>query len=74
MDPTKRHNSKLVQPQRVSLLASAALAVIFVQSMPDRAAADEGGVAFWLPGLFGSLSAVPQPQPGWAFRAIAESW
>jgi hypothetical protein len=28
------------------------------------AAADEGGVSFWLPGLFGSLAAVPQ-QAGW---------
>jgi hypothetical protein len=28
--------------------------------------ADEGGVSFWLPGLFGSLAAVPQQQPGWA--------
>ena len=29
------------------------------------ARADEGGVSFWLPGLFGSLAAVPQ-QPGWS--------
>jgi hypothetical protein len=29
------------------------------------ALADEGGVSFWLPGLFGSLAAVPQ-QPGWS--------
>jgi len=27
--------------------------------------ADEGGVGFWFPGLFGSLAAVPQV-PGWA--------
>ncbi len=27
--------------------------------------ADEGGVSFWLPGLYGSLAAVPQ-QPGWS--------
>jgi hypothetical protein len=26
-------------------------------------------VSFWLPGLFGSLAAVPQ-QPGWAFTAV----
>jgi hypothetical protein len=32
------------------------------------ALADEGGVSFWLPGLFGSLAAAPQ-QPGWAFAA-----
>jgi hypothetical protein len=28
--------------------------------------ADEGGVSFWLPGLFGSLAAAPE-QPGWSF-------
>ncbi len=31
--------------------------------------ADEDGVSFWLPGLFGSLAAAPQ-QPGWSFAAI----
>jgi hypothetical protein len=31
--------------------------------------ADEGGVSFWLPGLFGSLAAAPQV-PGWQFAAI----
>ena len=40
------------------ILLSAALI-----SVPSVAAADEGGVSFWLPGLFGSLAAAPQ-QPG----------
>jgi hypothetical protein len=31
--------------------------------------ADEGGVSFWLPGLFGSLAAAPQ-LPGWSFADI----
>jgi hypothetical protein len=31
--------------------------------------ADEGGVSFWVPGLFGSLAAAPQV-PGWRFAAI----
>lgn len=31
--------------------------------------ADEGGVGFWFPGLFGSLSAVPQV-PGWALGIV----
>jgi hypothetical protein len=31
--------------------------------------ADEGGVSFWVPGLFGSLAATPQ-QPGWSFASI----
>jgi hypothetical protein len=32
---------------------------------PTVAAADEGGVSFWIPGFFGSLAAAPQ-QPGWS--------
>jgi hypothetical protein len=35
---------------------------------PTLAAADEGGVSFWLPGLFGSLAAVPQ-QPGFSLSS-----
>ena len=31
--------------------------------------ADEGGVSYWVPGLFGSLAAVPQ-QPGFSFAMI----
>ena len=31
--------------------------------------ADEGGVGFWLPGLFGSLAAAPQV-PGWSLGMI----
>jgi hypothetical protein len=36
---------------------------------PALALADEGGVSFWVPGLFGSLAATPQ-QPGWAGAVI----
>jgi hypothetical protein len=32
---------------------------------PTIAAADEGGVSFWVPGFFGSLAATPE-QPGWS--------
>jgi hypothetical protein len=38
-------------------------------SAPTGALADEGGVSFWLPGLFGSLAAVPQ-QPGFSLTGI----
>jgi hypothetical protein len=34
------------------------------------AAADEGGVSFWIPGFFGSLAAAPQ-QPGWSLTNMA---
>src|ERR1700722_6312188 len=33
------------------------------------AAADEGGVSFWVPGFFGSLAATPQ-QPGWSLASV----
>src|SRR5438105_3227897 len=33
------------------------------------AVADENGVSFWVPGLFGSLAATPQ-QPGWSLTSI----
>src|SRR5262249_59113220 len=36
-------------------------------SAPTIAAADEGGVSFWIPGFFGSLAAAPL-QPGWTLQ------
>src|SRR5262245_54413921 len=33
------------------------------------ASADEGGVSFWIPGLYGSLQSVPQ-QPGFSLTSI----
>jgi hypothetical protein len=44
-------------------LACGALALAAVFSVPGISVADEGGVSFWLPGLYGSLSAVPQAAP-----------
>ena len=38
-------------------------------SAPQRASADEGGISFWLPGLFGSLAAAPGV-PGWAWSTV----
>jgi hypothetical protein len=35
----------------------------------DEVKADEGGVSFWLPGIYGSLAAAPQ-QPGWSFGTV----
>src|SRR5580704_9069055 len=37
--------------------------------MPSVSLADEGGVSFWLPGMFGSLAAAPS-QPGWSLATI----
>ena len=36
----------------------------------NKTLADEGGVSFWVPGLYGSLAAVPQAAPGWSGAAI----
>ncbi len=36
---------------------------------PLPSQADEGGVSFWVPGLYGSLAATPAV-PGWAFAAV----
>jgi hypothetical protein len=51
-------------------LRPAGVLVAAVASCSQAALADEGGVSFWLPGLFGSLAAVPQQQPGWSFASI----
>lgn len=50
---------------RVVTAVCACLLTIFCST--QHLLADEGGVSFWLPGIFGSLAAVPQQQPGWAF-------
>ncbi len=40
-----------------------------IVAVPVRCLADEGGVSFWLPGLFGSLAALPA-EPGLSFASI----
>jgi hypothetical protein len=55
--------------QKLSAAVIIFAAIAATLSAPSRAFADEGGVSFWLPGLFGSLAAAPQ-QPGWSFAAI----
>ncbi len=59
-------------PKRSSYGAAAlaaAAAAIAIASAPDNAHADEGGVSFWIPGLYGSLAAAPQV-PGWALGIV----
>jgi hypothetical protein len=51
------------RPLMLSAVVASALA------FPQPASADEGGVSFWLPGIFGSLAAAPQ-QPGFSFASI----
>ena len=45
------------------------LCALALTTAPQRALADAGGVGFWLPGIFGSLAAVPTV-PGWAYATI----
>src|SRR5262245_51451657 len=53
----------------VRLLLSAVLFVFSVLLSTNNSWADEGGVSFWLPGLYGSLAAVPG-QPGFSFATF----
>jgi hypothetical protein len=66
-----------MKPNRISNLRSsmsatcrhapgmAAVVLLAAAMAPSAALADEGGVSFWLPGLFGSLAATPTG-PGWS--------
>src|SRR5450759_2002898 len=45
------------------------LSIIAAVATPNASIADEGGVSFWLPGIYGSLAAVPQ-QPGWSLGTV----
>jgi hypothetical protein len=47
------------------VISEAALAAVLL--IPGISLADEGGASFWLPGIYGSLAAVPQAAPGWSF-------
>lgn len=50
-------------------LVAAALAFAAITAEPAVSFADEGGVSFWIPGLYGSLAAAPQV-PGWAWAVV----
>lgn len=64
MDHDPRRAGSIV---RASLFSAAFLSVTL--SFPTLAAADEGGISFWLPGQFGSLAAAPGT-PGWSFATF----
>jgi len=50
-------------------LAAVAIFLTTTVNTPRTASADENGVSFWLPGIYGSLAATPQ-QPGWSLPLI----
>ena len=66
-DDTGRSSNEPSKRKSYRRWAFAAGAVLCA-CMPTAASADEGGVSFWLPGLFGSLAATPL-QPGLTFSS-----
>ena len=62
-----RQRSLTGSPSR-SRVVTACFAVLAVISTTTISLADENGVSFWVPGLFGSLAAAPQ-QPGWSLAS-----
>ena len=48
-----------------SRILTACFAVAAVVATTTMSLADEDGISFWIPGLFGSLAAAPL-QPGWS--------
>jgi hypothetical protein len=55
-----------VRSARATIVVAGFAAIV---ATANTSQADEGGVSFWLPGIYGSLAAAPQ-QPGWSFAAI----
>jgi hypothetical protein len=51
---------------RPAVVGATAIATI---ALPQVARADESGISFWIPGIFGSLAAVSQT-PGWSLGSI----
>jgi hypothetical protein len=64
-----RNDDRLLARQRAWSGTVFVSLLIAIAGMTGAARADEGGVSFWVPGLFGSLAAAPQV-PGWQFAAI----
>jgi hypothetical protein len=60
-----QHDTKQGLGSRIWLPLAIGAALALSSPIPGSALADEGGVSFWLPGLYGSLSAVPGT-PGWS--------
>jgi hypothetical protein len=54
-------------------LGASAAIVAAAMALPTGALADEGGVSFWVPGFFASLTAVPL-QPGWTVNETYYHW
>ena len=63
--PPAAARTPTVAGRAVRTRAATYVLIMAASWLPLSALADEGGVSFWLPGIFGSLAAVPQ-QPGFS--------
>jgi hypothetical protein len=59
----------MAHAKRHQTILAAGLCALALLVNPQEVLADEGGVSFWVPGLFGSLAATPS-QPGWQGTVI----
>ena len=59
----RRHFRSGGAPPYYRVTVASVIAAGLIVHAPTTARADEGGISFWLPGLFGSLAAAPL-QPG----------
>ncbi len=62
-------SGRLISAIRRRLGVAAIVLAPAIMYSPHSALADESGISFWIPGLFGSLAATPQ-QPGWSLANI----
>ena len=67
--PVAAKTGRPISARRRRLGVAAIVLAPAIICSPHSALADEGGVSFWIPGLFGSLAATPQ-QPGWSMAEI----
>src|SRR5882757_8943492 len=66
-DPQMKLTLEFSRASRPVLLG--AIAVAALAFSPQIASADESGISFWVPGLFGSLAAAPTT-PGWSLGTV----
>jgi hypothetical protein len=65
----RAERSRIFSGRGAYVRSALAVLVLAAASVPKYAAADEGGVSFWVPGFFGSLASTPQ-QPGFSLANI----
>jgi hypothetical protein len=67
--PAAAKNGRPIAARRRRLGVAAIVLAPAIVFFSHCAKADENGISFWIPGLFGSLAATPQ-QPGWSLANI----